>query len=319
MKRFLLKTGLFLCLLIAIFYVLSYMVDNGLKKYTSYTFTKWRNIVNGEINAEVLVLGNSRAMVQYDPAILEAKLNMSCYVLGFDGTEINMLMAIYKTYLLHNTPPKYLILNVDMGTLGDKEDLYEKIQYLPYIDEGPLYQGMRKIDPLVWQDRYFPLYKYRSFYPMVFRGLLSFFNLSSVECELNNNGFIRRDLVWDGSFDKMKIELNGKILYKPFRIIQSYRTIAELNDLCKKSGTQLILVYAPQYIGLSEMMPQMDSLVKHAQSFQNPLGYWFYNFTNDSLCDNKLYFYNSMHLNALGSKLFSNQMADSLKISVNNY
>jgi len=70
MKRFILRTIVYSFLLLVLCFGLQWMADKGLRKSASNDFKNWTRIVEGQINADLLVTGSSRAMRMIDPKIL---------------------------------------------------------------------------------------------------------------------------------------------------------------------------------------------------------------------------------------------------------
>ena len=74
MKRFVLRLLLFCLLPLPLLYALGKVVDSGLKRSRSLLFSEWNDIYDGKINADMLILGSSKAWVQFSPLILDTAL-----------------------------------------------------------------------------------------------------------------------------------------------------------------------------------------------------------------------------------------------------
>ncbi|GLB52641.1 hypothetical protein NBRC110019_16810 [Neptunitalea chrysea] len=94
----------------------------------------WYEVFEGAINSEVVVFVNSRAVAHYDPCIIEDVSGFSCYNIGLSGTPLNLLKIRWDAYVNHNLPPKLLILDVDAIILGSGNKLFNKFEYLPYLN-----------------------------------------------------------------------------------------------------------------------------------------------------------------------------------------
>jgi hypothetical protein len=79
MKKFLLKTLLYLSLIFSLFAIIVFITNSGLRKSDFGNLKEWREVLAGEVNADVLINGSSRAWVQYNPMIIDSLLLTNSY------------------------------------------------------------------------------------------------------------------------------------------------------------------------------------------------------------------------------------------------
>jgi hypothetical protein len=115
-------------------YVLNSFLIQGIKKVEAYEYGFWNKILGGEINAEIIVSGSSRALVQFDCRIISQATGKSCFNMGLDGSQMNFQLPLVQSYFLYNQGPKIFIQVVGIDDLSTGE-IYEPYQYLPYLDE----------------------------------------------------------------------------------------------------------------------------------------------------------------------------------------
>ena len=82
---------------------------------------------------------------------------------------------------------------------------------------------------------------------------------------------------------------------------------------CKQNQIELIFVYTPEYIEGQKLFSNRTELMDFYKSISNHYSIPFYDYSADSLCYQKKYFYNASHLNQQGAEIFSRKLASDLK------
>ncbi|HOZ41314.1 MAG TPA: hypothetical protein PLL25_10950, partial [Flavobacteriales bacterium] len=117
MRTFLRKTlvAAALCALLAI------LLDLGLawrSKGNQYERYADLNVIRaGKAEAEILVIGNSRARYHYDPRVITERLGSRCYNLGMIGYPLQDQLGKLQYYLEHSPAPELVIVNVDIASM----------------------------------------------------------------------------------------------------------------------------------------------------------------------------------------------------------
>jgi hypothetical protein len=145
MKKFLYKTLLYTFILAGFGFLLQFIVDEGLRHYDSLTYRDWNKIFQGKINSDIIILGSSRARGQYDPKIIENETGLKCYNLGVGAGKIAFEEARWESLLKYNSPPKFLIKNVDIFSSRFEKNIVFKEQCLPYLSEPTMYPYLKGI------------------------------------------------------------------------------------------------------------------------------------------------------------------------------
>ena len=72
--------------------LLSYFADvfisTNLKranKFAEKEYSTWNDIIEGKVNSDIIIYGNSRAWVQFNSAMMTDSLHLPTYNLGIDG------------------------------------------------------------------------------------------------------------------------------------------------------------------------------------------------------------------------------------------
>ena len=261
-----------------------------------------------EIN-EFLFIGNSRTWVQVDAEMLTKTLHKKCYCLAQDGREAKVLYWKLKTYLLYNKKPKEIVIQFDPYFIVHRNGgtFYGKKNYLGYIFGDKL-----KINQIFKSEIGFN--NYDEFVP-----LIRYFNTESALSILFHHLF-GNPLSQSNSF-KYGSELQSKEWQTSSRYLDPAETNSELNfnyvdsivNLCKSIKIEPILIYPPQSFSSYKKVNQKN--IEQLQNFSQRRGLKFWNFNSPNYDDSTM-FYNHMHLNRFGAKIFTSQLLDSLVSSL---
>ena len=135
MKKFLIKTSVFLLILWGLAWGLDYVISKGLLQMEDYRFMSWNEMQQGNINADIVIMGNSRGFSHFEPWTIDSICDASTYCLGLGGYSITVEVLKFNNYCLHNVKPKLIIQQIDYYTLRNDSapHQHESEQYLPLI------------------------------------------------------------------------------------------------------------------------------------------------------------------------------------------
>lgn len=97
MKKFFITIILFLLGLYVFACIPDLILTNKIKKSPYLDFQVWNKMFSGQMDYDLLILGSSRAFVQYNPKIIDSILKCNCYNLGRDGKKQDISIL-----LIHN-------------------------------------------------------------------------------------------------------------------------------------------------------------------------------------------------------------------------
>lgn len=305
------RIACFFSLLTVLMFGLDAMITSGLRQIKTSQYGASNRIMEGKVNAQIVVTGSSRAVSHYDPRIIETQTGRSAFNLGRNGSQTDMQVAVLKAYLEHNRKPDIVIQNLDAFTFVTTREVYAPAQYVPYLYDEELYRPLRQINPDTWKSRYVPLYGYvvddMNFSWIL--GLKGFFGWSPREDFFL--GFNPRSKKWTEDFQRFKAENPDGVSWgiEPAAI----QLMDDLIRLCQQRGIQLIFVYSPEYAEMQKLTKNRTEVFDHFNelSARNHVPLWDYSdwrFAGDTDC-----FTNSQHLNAEGAAIFSEDLANRLK------
>ena len=301
-----LKKGLLLIFLVLVSaYTLAYMVDAGLHKSRNSLYASWNDLYNSKINADLLVMGSSRAEFHISPKILDSVLSLNTYNLGLSAWHFDMQYARFKMYLQHNRKPKYIIQNVDVYGFSKRQDVIDYEQFLPYIQDTILQKTIvgHKHEFDFFQQN-IPLLKYKDDSNLAFEGFFNFVGHTALyDTTTKFKGYKGNDYAWNQDFERFKKRFPKGAKYKFETIIK--QQFGEFLAFCKKENIKVFLVYAPEYYEVQKYYKNKQDLIKLCRESAMKYDCKFLDYSKDSLCYNRQYFYNSQHLNRRGAETFS--------------
>lgn len=301
MKKFLYRILLFSLLVIVCAVGLDFFLSYRLRQNPNRMYAAWNQVYNDSIRYDLVINGSSRAWTQYDPLILDSILNVNSFNLGIDGSAINRQIIKYKKYCeLHGTP-KYLIQNIDLGTMSYTMG-YEREQFFSYFFyDRELIKQYDHYENFSWAEKYIPCYRYLGYKDVL---LEAFFNDNTQHYfEFLEKGYKGRELPWDGTaleaLDTVVCSCNPYA----FKEYTSFLTSVMQN------GTEVIFVYAPMYYKVVEKMTNKDEMYYMYQELASQFDIPILDYTDMPICYDTAYFYNGTHLNRTGAEIFTLKLA----------
>ena len=306
MKKFIYKVIIFLVVILTAAYALDYAISSGLKRMEDYRFQTWTAIVDSKINADLLVIGNSRALSHFSPLILDSSLHLNSYNLGIGGHQFNIHNLRYQLYKEHNILPKIILLNVDFFTMQTNPFGHEREQVLPFVRDSVFQNELPKIG-FSKAELYLPLFRYFGYQMVIKNGLMEFLHLHHYNTQASLKGYWPETGKWN------PLALNN---LEEFSTIIEKENVTKFENLikeCKRNHIQIILIYSPIfYVALNKVQNKsaFDSLFHTiSQKYKVP----YLDYSNDSICNDTNYFHVAIHLNKYGAEKFSRKLAIDVK------
>jgi hypothetical protein len=311
MARFLKKLFFFFLFCGCLCYFISYAVDSGLKKTRYGYFAQWNDLYRGKINADLLVLGSSRARQHFNTRVLDSALGLNSYVIGLEAYRLQMQLKVLQIYLRHNVKPKYLVLSLDTYTLHEDHNPYYYQQFLPYLDDSLVRQAFTGYGHNFSRADYLiPGHKYLGQRTWIIIGISEFASFKKYP-ESGFKGFAGSDQPWDGSFDRFQSAhpsgVDQPLDAQDVKQLDEFLTYCRLQDIC------VVLVFSPEYKPAQDLCSNRGSVISvyrtMAMNHQVP----FMDYSDDPISSRKDLFYNSQHLNSEGAYLFSEKFVSQVR------
>lgn len=257
----------------------------------------WRDIADGNIRSDIIVMGNSRAFVQIDPHILDSVLCVDSYNLGMDASPINRQVHKYEIYRERCAKPKMIIQNIDVWSLLYGVG-YELEQFFPFVWDRSFRKKFILKEPFTFAEKYIPFYRYHGIRPK------SYFQSPPY---MLYKGYQGQDKEWDG---KMYVRQES------IDFIANDTTLCMFNSYLNKAKEEnivVIFVYAPLYYGAKQKISNIDEMYETYQGIADKFGIPILDYSDMWICYDTTYFYNAMHLNRTGAEIFSDSLANDIK------
>jgi hypothetical protein len=123
-------------------------------------------------------------------------------------------------------------------------------------------------------------------------------------------GYEGQERTWNRDFENAKKKMRSYDIIIDEDLKQRF---ANYLKACKANAIEVVLVYAPVYIEGQEFIQNEAILKETYSSFAKACDFKFLDFTNDEICYEKAYFYNTRHLNKVGAELFTKKLASLIK------
>lgn len=312
MKRFFINTGIFIAVIMVLAIIADVMISSGLRRTERGHFYTMNALMNQKMDADVVILGNSRASTSYHPLILDTILGVNSRNLGVSAQPFGVSYLRWQLYHRNNKNPKLLIVNIDFRDLRSIEKRMENEQYYPYMHDTLVKPCL---DPFgfTWAEKHVPMYRYRGDYKLMAIGLGELLHIHHDKKGDYYKGYSNENAEWDGT--NLDALLNQGVIYGHC----NPKVVKQLESLLQETtneGIPVVFVYAPVFKRLKDNLNEEKTRAAYrdlSQKYDVPMiDLSVMDFYADSN-----YFMNGHHLNRRGAELFSIELAhriDSLDI-----
>ena len=297
--------------IITIAYSTDIFISNNLKKSNLYAhkeYATWNDILEGKVNAKVVIYGSSRAWVHINPTMIADSLNTTAYNLGIDGHSFWLQYLRHQLLLQNNKKPDLIIYSIDEFTLVKNPDLYNYEQFLPYmLWNTPIKKSTYSYNHFSLLDYCIPLLRYMGESNAVQTAVKM--KKSKIINTARVRGYEGQELIWSKDLDEAKsrnVKIKAKIDSASVKLFENF-----IVD-CAKNNIEVVFVYTPEYIEGQRLFENREEALNTFSSLSKKYNIKYFDFSKNFMCFNKIYFYNSLHLNKSGSELFTQQLIDSL-------
>lgn len=188
--------------------------------------------------------------------------------------------------------------------------MYDPGQYVPYLEEPPIYAALASIDPDAWKARFLPLYGYATG-DLRFNwilGVMGFFGWNPRGDYFL--GFNPRHSAWTEDFERFKAKNPNGVRFEiePDGVKQ----MEEMLRLCKDQGIKVLLVYSPEYREMQTLTTNRAQIFERFGEMTYRFGAPVWDYSSSPISARRENFYNSQHLNAEGAMTFSKDLAEKL-------
>lgn len=253
---------------------------------------RFSQVYRGGIDADIVVLGNSRAVNAFHAPTMEKELGVGVFNLGYNGMSMPLCESVLRDYLRHNKAPKLLLIEVT--NLGDGNDhLKEQKMYRGLSDTLPAL--LEKEEPLVaGACRLSRLYQYNC---EMFLRCLYYMNRS--DQGWINNGVLTADYA-------EALEIQPRSIRNPITLEgDGFPALERMLALSKKNGMEVRLIISPYFPKYLAALPEFQQWTADLQR-RLPTPGMLVDFS--AVLDDHRQFADILHINQAGSLLLLDQM-----------
>lgn len=298
MRRFIINVLLFLAGLWLIAFILDIIISHRFARTEAWDNKVWNEMLHSEMNNDFLILGSSRAFLQYDPRIIDSVLHTNSYNLGRDGKRIDIQCLAYNIYKKYgNTPPKTIVLDFFDASLA-LSDPYNGVFFYPFLWEKDIWECIHNTHQMKGLWRIIPLIRYYSQWRFVKKNMRTAYPIYK--------GHYSFDKSWDPT-DFNKVD-NINLYLDDTAIVLLDKLLAD----CTNDGINVVIVHSPIYSKYWDKFPDSSAMWSLYRSFAYKYDIPLLDYTKDPMCEDTAYFYNARHLNRIGAELFTCKLAHDL-------
>ncbi len=263
-------------------------------------------LLDGKINSDIIIVGSSRALNNYDPEIISDVTGRSCYNFGLSGSNILYHEAIISLMIHQHKKPSLIIYSVDdHATFYEIPNIiFRKDVLYPYVNNDEVNKIVSsQLKKNILATKFSKTYREN----MNFVNALKFpiYGQEIVDYKTNHldkngaNLLIMRREDPPATFRNHKMNVDN--LHISLEYWASFRRIQET---CHNNNIKIIFVLPPVYIF---GYPGFKAILDAAVLYDFPV----YDYTN-TISDSTMFF-NGDHLNNKGAEWFTQKLAPHLK------
>ena len=309
MKRFLVKSILFACIVWATAFALDWMICQGLLRIEDYRFQDYSAMIRGGMDNDLLIMGNSRGKAHYDPRVIDSLGHVNSFCIGVGGYPLNIQLMKYDLYREHNTKPQIIIQDIDLGTMNTMSDIrhqHQSEQFFPLVYDRKMRKELSQAG-YGFGELYLPMYRMFGYQQAIKNGLLEFSGLKHYIVWSAYKGHRPEYGDWDGTELRKMEPFHAEIADENKKMFEDF--LAE----CQKDSIFVVLVYSPMFIGAREKVLGLNDVREYFDETARKFGFTYLDYLDDPICQDSTNFCVSVHLNPAATKRVSETLANDIK------
>jgi hypothetical protein len=304
MKKFLTKSLILFLLVFGPLYPLAKYYDSRMPFNTSEKAIWITN--QKETDYDYAVIGSSRAFNVISITKMDSVLSMKGINLGVSGAAFAENLLLLDQFYRNGNSLDVLMIQVDMWGIINPDTAYThefNDQNYLHLTGEPLVDSImyQKINPVKYfMRKTIPFFKYAEYNNVYTPAkILSGFEHSpeAFESKKKNKSAI------------VEPKKAGYYLYDE----KSAEWLEAIIRLARKNGTQVLLFTSPTERNYCNSLADNSALQDSINSLAGKLSVPFHNFEKDTICLQKNYFRDGVHLNKTGGDVFSVLLADYMR------
>lgn len=261
------------------------LIGAGFRQIMFSSQFRYSQMYKGGLDAEVLIIGNSRGVNSFYQPALEDLLGKEVINMSYNGLRMDIARVLIEDYLSLNNPPKTILLEASVLSKAYPELIKE---FKPYAAPSTALQ--RKLAEAYPQEA-------------MFSSISHLFALNS-ELFLRSLYYLNRDdqnWINQGTIDEASVTNLKKYKGSRFEVSEALlQDVKEVYQLCQSQNIELKLVlspylpaYAAKILNLEEWKAEITTVVEGIEVLDHA-----------AVITGREYFADWVHLNKKGSKVY---------------
>jgi hypothetical protein len=294
-SKFIRKIFIFLLIILLISLLLEVKINININKKNQRYYVQFDWFDNKNHNSDILFIGNSRTWVQVDPIIIQDSANYTCEIVAADGQGPQLLFAKVKNYLKSNKSPRVMVLQFDPHFLAGRYDLFgDKNWSAGYFLNRLDLQDIKLLKGYKYYYSYMPLWGIDRKTRLK---ILLNKKIGTDSLFEKTHGYFPNDLSFQGEWNTNNV----------IGVQKNDSFYDSLIVLANNFNIQVVLTTPPYSPILNSNSPNLHSDLKNVYSnlskkHKNLSWIWL---NDKNIFNDSIFFYNHLHLNKKGSKIYS--------------
>lgn len=284
-------------------YLAQRVLNGGFNKQQNEFFATMNYVLKDNNNHPLIAIGASTTRNNLDVRVLDSLTKINCFnagVYAFGFSECKMLLECYLNS--EHPKPKRILLTLPENLAARPYEIAFPAQFYPYLNEEPVYHTISQYDEDIRIIKKVPAYALTRYSDhLKYVALIPYVKPNHAKPGVYK-GFEPLEGVFASSGSKPWVETKAS----------SAKQIALLDNLCDycvKHNIAVTLISPPVY---THHLITNSPLMEDVKVIQKKYGLKLLDFSHDSMCVDNSYFFDRMHLNSRGAKIFTAKVARNL-------
>lgn len=301
---------IYIALTIGLLYAIRAFEYAGVRRSQGGEFAKLRTVFGEENDFDLLVIGSSRAECQFYMPAIDSATGLHSYNIGMMGATMPFIATTLDAYLVHSKAPEYVVLNLDLHTLGDDNDtVYLFPRYFAFLDNEKLYEGLQE------RDSRFVFFRWLPFYSLPY--------FSDRYRSIAIHGWLGRPTLYDADYAQgfapsYPHPLRGDL--DTVTIIETHAEIPQavwdgtdhIRDVCAANNCRLIFVVSPLFVRQEENVTGYEQSLNTFRDYALANSIGWIDLGHDSIRFQQELYSDPAHLNKQGARTFTGHFSSVL-------
>lgn len=234
-----------------LFFITDRAVAHIFQEITTQSKIRFSRIYKGNIDAKILIIGNSRGVHSFYAPDIQKVTNQKTFNLSYNGMSTQIATEFFKDYLENNSAPRLLIIETTF--LRDNNNLLKNVKMYSKRSKGIGFLFKEEQPKSYLATKLSNTYAYNS--EMFFRNL---YYLNKTDQTWISRKVIKPDFINNAVPKSANINLPRE---------ENIEALKEMLRLCNKHGIEAKLViapYLPEYLASLQNFTEWKSIVAEA-------------------------------------------------------